>query len=188
MDGLRGYACSRPKKLIALVATLIVASVVVFSVVISVALRHGYPSEDTPLTLAENGIMWTAEHGNNSLLHSNYTWLAIFIYDGVDSVHWNLGDTPQSVGLHNYCAVSNQTLGDFTVSLNLTDVAGNGLFERGDYFVLAVLNGASFAELTTYVVSIVFNNAVWYYHMDISFAIDGGTLYSWNSTPHQVVR
>jgi hypothetical protein len=193
LDGLRGYACSRPKKLIALVATLIVASIVVSSFVISFALRHGYPSEDTPLTLVENGIMWTADHGNDSLLCSNYTWLTIRISDGVrpiDGVYnvlWYLGDTPLSLGLTNYCVVSNQTLCGLTLSLNITDVAGNGLFERGDYFLITVLNGASFAEQVTYKVSILFNNPIWFYHRDISFAIDGGTFYSWDSTPYQLV-
>ena len=72
---------------------------------------------------------------------------------------------------------------NLTLSLNLTDITGDGAFGQGDYFVVSVVNGSGFVEEVTYTLIVALARLPGSGHSSYDFVIDEGVLYAWNSGP-----
>ncbi|MCJ7489058.1 MAG: type IV pilin N-terminal domain-containing protein [Thermoplasmata archaeon] len=81
--------------------------------------------------------------------------VTILLSDGTDTVQW----TPATANLDSAITTKEPlgtgTLGSLTVYCNVTDLAGNGYVNQGDYFTL-VTSGTSFSTATTYTCTILY--------------------------------
>ena len=200
----------KPKKrtiVIGIVIVLIVILSVVSVVMLSRVHDQGrddaaplYPSESTPLTLVEKGIKWQANVSTPSN-HSSYGGLSISVStDAGYGVRWWIPydspltlwvpyDSPlrQGTGSPVACDLGTKSLGNLTLSVNLTDVTGNGKFDSGDYFIVSPENGSQFMENTTYNVTVTSGAPILFFIKTYSFVIDEGVLYAWDSSPKDIL-
>jgi len=82
--------------------------------------------------------------------------VTILLADGVNTVAWY----PPTIGLDSGSSVewvgAPQMLGALEVFLNVTDLAGNGHINMGDFFTLTV-GGGAFSSSTTYTTTILYD-------------------------------
>lgn len=140
-----------------------------------------YPSEDTPLALAENGIVWT---GSEELFNpTNYTFMRW---------HWECGGSGFDRPLANLTAqemLSSGTQASVDVPLaTITDILGDGEFNVGDQILFR--GYGTFQEFpmerTIYRIALIyigwdglnFNMKYW---GEYSCAVVDGKFYSWRS-------
>ena len=75
--------------------------------------------------------------------------------------------------------------GNLILSLNLTDITGDGAFGQGDSFIVSILNGSSFVEELTYTLTVAWmQNPSVAPFISYNFVIDEGVLYARGTGPH----
>jgi len=187
LERLRSYPQSHPRRFVLVVVALDVAVLVALSCVLIVAMKPKYRSEDTPLSLIENGVKWT-DDGRRYSVTMGYSQLQIEMFNGSRSVRWWDLDIPE---LHNGTRATHscgtKALDGLTLSLDVTDVTGDGVFGQGDYFILTT-TGTDLAMETVYGVRLVYSDGVLHFFREISFAIHEGNIYAWDTTPLQLIR
>jgi ribosomal protein L40E len=149
-----------------------------------------YPSEETPLTLAENGIVWTAA-SDPHYVSTNYSlmrWHWSNQFSGFDRPLANLSNQ-QTLGSGTQASVD-------VVYARITDILGDGEFNIGDQILF---NGQDAwnefpVEGTIYRLALIYVgwNGEWeddcfegnfdiFYWGEYSCAVDDGKFYSWRS-------
>ena len=80
--------------------------------------------------------------------------ITILLSDGTNTIQW----TPATANLDNTTTakelLGTDDLGSLAVYCNVTDLAGNGYVNQGDYFTL-ISGGGSFSSATTYTATIM---------------------------------
>jgi hypothetical protein len=197
---LRRSPRPNPKFLVTAVSIFAIGLVSLGGLLTSSEAVPPYPSESTPLTLVEKGIKWQANVSIPSN-ESSYGGLSIAVStDAGYGVRWWIPydspltlwvpyDSPlrQGTGSPVACDLGAKSLGNLTLSLNLTDVTGNGKFDSGDYFIVSPENGSQFRENTTYSVIVTSGAPILFFIKIYSFVIDEGVLYAWDSSPKDIL-
>ncbi len=134
-------------------------------------LGFGGTSDHTPAvmviskTTIPDGFKFTLSAATSQVVWSD---VAIQVSDGMDFATWR----PNSEDLTSSSAYpvtySYGTRGGLTgidVEMNMTDLAGNGMINNGDYFTLTATDGA-FSASTTYTLTLIFEptggDMMWY--------------------------
>jgi hypothetical protein len=146
-----------------------------------------YPSEATPLSLDGDSVKWAyqgiAWFSGYTINYTNMSlWWGGFQGDGCS---WSYGLRPANFQAHGADTLSEgvQTtlvidLGEYC-QVRLTDVAGNGIFDSGDYIVFDY-GIESISEDNVFVLALA---CVIYpeWNEEYSFAVNDGRLYAWRS-------
>lgn len=143
---------------------IIIVSVVVVLIVLGAVYyvmtlgTHGSPGPGaTPLAtyskaLVTGGWQITVE----SITYENTVWddVSVLIGDGVNFARWDV-ETDDLDGGHMITApYAAMSVGILSVTLNVTDVSGNGRVGGGDYFTMTA--NPAFSSATTYTVFMVY--------------------------------
>ena len=143
--------------------------------------RPPYPSEKTSLSFIGNGIRWD-NGGEISTNNHSAVHVAISTEEGSAGATWNFS-------LRNFTNVAtyvdydlgSQGFGNLSLSLNLIDFHGNGLFDRGDYLTLTLPPMQSFSSDTVYIVRIGYVASFSsYYSHELYFAFHDEVFYTWD--------
>lgn len=95
-----------------------------------------------------------------SISSSDVSWgdVRITINDGGNFATWNPSAADLGGGIAKTFNYSNQPLGSIWVCCQVTDLAGNGIINNGDYIVLtSYMNSMTFSTSTTYTVTLVYD-------------------------------
>lgn len=186
------YLASRPERAAMIVLTLTLVLILVLAGVALQWLHIGrapYPSEDTPLSLVDDVVVWSQDQTDvvsweDAYVPFNYSGMKIaFQIDwgggGVRTVNpfgnQSLLSAHSSTTIHQ--SVSEASYGN--VSIDITDSTGDGSFNIGDSIVFEIV---PLSEDTIYTVGLYFLHAFGMsMSMELSFAIHDGKFYSWNS-------
>jgi len=176
------------------VIILILAGIMVYSLDLGRYFEPPYPSEDTPLSITEDGIVWTAFF-DVTRQSTNYTLMRW---------HWSMqtsnlgsGDERPLANLTNQQALSSgtQTSVD-VVYATITDILGDGEFNTGDQILANGWDmfGEFPVEGTVYRIALIYvgwegeweddcyiGNFDVFYWGEYSCAVDDGKFYSWAS-------
>lgn len=138
-----------------------------------------YPSESTPLSLVDGKVVWTGQldywmDENETFDYRNLrlAW-EIEGHQGGATMNELVNYTLLSTGTE---ATVSRSFYDFSV--HVTDLQGNGLFERGDYVTFDFAPDG-IPEDTVH--SVALADVVSEWNREFSFAIHNGGLYSWGS-------
>jgi hypothetical protein len=88
----------------------------------------------------------------------HWSELTIILDDGVNTVHWDkftTNDLTTPSAPAAYTEAYPRYLGDLDVYFSITDLAGNGEINNGDFFTLEVPDGQSFGTGTTYTLTLI---------------------------------
>ena len=141
---------------VVVVIAFMLITVILAAVLYVMVLGFGGTSTQTPesfltKTTVSSGVKLTFTPVSMDTQWSDVT---ILLSDGTNTVQWS----PATASLDN-ATTSKQllgtcTLGSLTVYCNVTDLAGNGYVNQGDYIVLTT-GGSAFSSATTYTVAIM---------------------------------
>ena len=84
--------------------------------------------------------------------------VAIYLSDGTNNAVWNNLTTDDLAGPptpRSWCYGSPMALGDLQVFLNITDLAGNGEMNRGDYLTFTTSSLATFSPTARYELTVL---------------------------------
>lgn len=121
-----------------------------YSVTIRV-IEHA-PAITMSRTRLTDGIKWTIDSVDGELMWNE---IDVTLTDGTNTVNWSLTMGGLASGSMNKTEFGVRTLGAMLVYLNVTDVAGNGSVEVGDYFTFTTSAG-KFNPAKSYVVTLVY--------------------------------
>ncbi len=145
--------------IIVIVVILVVVTPIVLSAVLYfMVLGFGGTSTQTPTSNLTKSTVTGGDKFTFAPMSMDTPWgdLSILLSDGYNVASWSPQiDTMYGGGTIVWVGVS-QMLGTLDVFANVTDLAGNGYINQGDYFTLTV-GGGSFSAATTYTVTIMFN-------------------------------
>lgn len=137
-----------------------------------------YPSESTALDMIDGAVTWTCQldfwmYKNQTFDYRNLR-LAWFY-----GTQWGMTTDE----LANYSQLNGGTSITVTrpfllLSIHVTDILGNGLFERGDFIVFDYGEEGILKD-TVYTVSLADVASEW--NQEVSFAVHGSDFYSWNT-------
>jgi len=137
---------------------LMVAITVVLAAVLYVmVLGFGGTSQQTPTTQLTKGTVTGGVKMTLAAVSIETLWsdVTILIDDGTNTDSWtNISSEDLQTGqavTKNYGIC---TIGALDVTLKMTDIAGNGYANQGDYFTLTA---SSFLTTTTYTVTLIFD-------------------------------
>ena len=202
IEGMGNYLSSKPRRaamivLVTAVALIMVLAALMVQVVQSTGVFDPpYPSDNTPLSLADNGITWTRDfimvvQGNDGEWGMNYSEYRFFwgFESTSGSEGWMSGvadDTDESILSGTANATISTYLGtrtpwfdapNLTMYLDVTDISGDGVFGIGDHMTI---RGAPRTEGLVYTVGLA-----WIGHgtmnEEYSYAFHEGKFYSWVS-------
>jgi len=157
---------------------IFISVAVITSIVIAIATSSSnspYPSEKTPLSLINNGIMWTCEWEYHK--YSTYQFLNIGIINSTNYVEWHLSHPSLSNGTKIIKEYEEKVFMNLTWFLNVTDLTGDGIFSKGDYFTLRT--SQAFFPDTVYKIRITYSGPTIYASNYASFAIHEDIFYTW---------
>jgi FlaG/FlaF family flagellin (archaellin) len=88
---------------------------------------------------------------------SSVSWqdVRIILSDGLESVSWSPHAYDLDSGSSSQSLLPAEPLGAMTVTCAVSDIAGNGLVNGGDYFTLTTSGSPMFSSSTTYTVTIL---------------------------------
>lgn len=136
---------------------LMVAITVVLAAVLYVmVLGFGGTSQQTPTTqltksTVAGGVKLTLAAVSIETL---WTDIDVLISDGTNSVGWaDLASTDLDDVAGDRMDYGPETLGSVTVTLNVTDLSGNGYANQGDYFTVT---GVTFLSTATYTITLIY--------------------------------
>ena len=137
---------------------LMVAITVVLAAVLYVmVLGFGGTSTQTPTSSLTKSTVTSGVKMTFAPVSVDTQWsdVTILLSDGTNTQQW----TPLTTDLDNattakYVSAS-KTLGSLTIYLNITDLAGNGYVNQGDYFTATTPSASTFSSATTYTVTIM---------------------------------
>ncbi len=117
------------------------------------------PSPDTPTSVltkstVSSGLKLTFAAPMS--VDTQWDDITILLSDGTNTVQWSPATASLSGGIACMQLLGAEALGSLTVYCNVTDLAGNGYVNQGDYFVLTT-GGGSFSSVTTYTVTIMYD-------------------------------
>jgi hypothetical protein len=80
----------------------------------------------------------------------------IMLTDGMNSLYWepSTGDLDNEPGVVE--ELESETLGTILVQCAVTDLAGNGLMDEGDFFTVSTWGGTSFSTATNYTLVVLY--------------------------------
>lgn len=116
------------------------------------------PSPDTPTSALTKSIVSSGVKLTFAPMSVDTQWddITILLSDGTNTVQWSPATASLSSGVASMQLCGAGTLGSLTVYCNVTDLAGNGYVNQGDYIVLTT-GGGSFSSATTYTVTIMYD-------------------------------
>ena len=143
---------------VVVVVAFVLITVVLAAVLYVMGLGFGGTSSQTPTSSLWKATVTSGVKLTFAPVSADMQWsdVTILLSDGTNMVQW----TPATASLDN-ATTSKQllgtcTLGSLTVYCNVTDLAGNGYVNQGDYIVLTA-GGGSFSEATTYACTIMYD-------------------------------
>lgn len=182
----------KDRMIIALLIVVVLMGTTLFVMVLDdlKILDPPYPSESTPLSLVEGDVIWTGE--------LNYWMYESETFDYRDlRLYWRVAWVGRYITneLANYTQLSVGSLVTVTRPLtveysedgiachdlqeiHVTDLLGNGLFERGDYIAFDFAE-YGIPEDMVHTVALVCVACEW--NQEFSFAVHDGDFYSWES-------
>ena len=137
---------------------MVVTPIVLSAVLYFMVLGFGGTSTQTPTSSITTSTVMNGEKLTFTPMSMDTLWsdVTVLLSDGYNVAAWSPQiDTLYGVGTIVWVGGS-QMLGALDVFANVTDLAGNGYVNQGDYFTLTA-GGGSFSALTTYTVTIMFN-------------------------------
>ena len=138
---------------------LMVAITVVLAAVLYVmVLGFGGTSAQTPESFLTKSTVSSGLELSFGPVSADMQWsdVTILLSDGTSTVHWSPATTSLDNATTSKQLLGTCTLGSLTVYCNVTDLAGNGYVNQGDYFVLTTAGG-SFSAATTYICAITYD-------------------------------
>ena len=148
---------------IAMIVVVVVIAFTLITVILAavlyvMVLGFGGTSAQTPESFLTKSTVSSGLELSFGPVSADMQWsdVTILLSDGTSTVHWS----PATTSLDN-ATTSKQllwacTLGSLTVYCNVTDLAGNGYVNQGDYFALTT-GGGSFSVATTYTCTIMYD-------------------------------
>jgi flagellin-like protein len=136
---------------------LMVAITVVLAAVLYVmVLGFGGTSTQTPTSSLTKSTVTSGVKLTFAPVSVDTQWsdVTILLSDGTNTVQWATVTTDLDDGTTTKDEFTVVTLGALSVYCNVTDLAGNGYVNQGDYFVLTT-GGGSFSSATTYTATIM---------------------------------
>lgn len=90
-------------------------------------------------------------------ISSSISWqdVRMVLSDGQESVSWSPHASDLDSGSSSQSQLPAESLGAITVTCTVSDIAGNGLVNGGDYFTLTTSVSSTFSPAATYVVTIL---------------------------------
>jgi len=138
-----------------------------------------YSSESTALSLNDGDIVWTGQYDHWMGENETFDYRNLRLAWKVEGE--GMGATTNEIVNHTLLssgalATANRSLHYF--SIQVTDLLGNGLFERGD-FITFDFTEFGIPEDTVHTVALADVACEW--NQEFSFAIHDGEFYSWSS-------
>jgi len=143
----------------AIVAVVIVLPIVLAAIMYVMVLGFGNEDDYTPAaylgrTSVADGYKFTFSSPSRDVYWSDVT---IRLSDGYDFVSWDPVSSDLDGGSASTHSYTLEALGeDLQVWLNVTDNAGNGLIDNGDYFTLTAGGGTDFVWGVAYEVMVIY--------------------------------
>ena len=201
MERFGAYLVSKPKRAVQIVLALVVALIVTIAGTLIIAFDLGqspeppYPSGVTPLSLVDDGVMWTRDFNDTGAGGLEPCYYSVFrccwMYDylgGSDSRTKDLVNEEDLAELNmSVSAVVQTPFGgrtpwfdapNITFIFSIHDVAGDGIFGIGDFIVI---DDAPRTEgiVYTWALAWIGIGVTW---QEFSFAFQDGVFYSWYSS------
>lgn len=178
LESLKSDLHNRPKRF-----ALKVGSVCIVVALIPMVFLHfvettsgPYPSEKTPLSLIGNGVKWTQKVG----LTSTYQMSGVGVADNTGEADWYFAGISRNRSSPAVYDLGSRRLGNLTLSLNLTDRNGNGLYDKGDFFTLTLPSSQIFASDTVYRVDFLYDvTPILENGWTCNFALHSSHFYTW---------
>jgi len=143
---------------VVVVVAFVLITVVLAAVLYVMVLGFGTDTTTTPTSSLTKSTVSSGVKLTFAPVSADMQWsdVTIRLSDGTNWIHW----TPATSSLDN-ATTSKQvlgvmTLGSLSVFCNITDLAGNGYVNQGDYFALTT-GGGSFSAATTYTCAITYD-------------------------------
>ena len=199
MERLSAYVVSKPKRAVQIVLALIVALVVTIAGTLIIAFDIGqspeppYPSDATPLSLAEDGVVWTREfNGSIAGLEMNYSSFRMcWQYADSSGLERSSGQMVSEEDLPelnmSMSAVVHTSFGsrvpwydapNLTIAFSIHEVTGDGIFSTGDFIIM---DDAPRTEGIVYTWALAWVG-VGTSCQEFSYAFHEGEFYSWRSS------
>ncbi len=180
-ERVRQFAHRRPRIFIVVVLCVCILASGVSYALYTILSKPEFPSEHTPLSLVPEGIKWTGDNAALVQYHYGAPWISF----SNGSSSWDALNASQLLNTGRSATVNlgTRTAGNLTLSLNLTDITGDGAFGQEDYFVISVVNGSGFVEEVTYMLTVTWRGGPNSYWTSYDFVIDEGVLYAWSTGP-----
>jgi len=99
-----------------------------------------------------NGVKFTFVSVSSS---TSWEDVRVTLTDGLESVSWSPHTYDLDLGSSSQIQLPAESLGAMTVTCTVSDIAGNGLVNSGDYFTLTTSGSSTFSPATTYTVTIL---------------------------------
>jgi len=139
---------------------LMVAITVVLAAVLYVmVLGFGGTGTQTPTSSITKSSVISGDKFTFAPMSTDTAWsdTSIIVTDGTNTLTWKPLSTGWAGTTTKTWAGGAQALGTRSVYLNITDLAGNGFVNQGDYYTLIVAGGLGFSSTTTYTTTIMHN-------------------------------
>jgi flagellin-like protein len=140
---------------------LMVAITVVLAAVLYVmVLGFGTGGTQTPTSSITKSSVVSGDKFTFAPMSKDTAWsdTSIILTDGAATQTWKVLATGWSTGTTTKTwAGGAQTVGSLSVYLNITDLAGNGFVNQGDYYTLVVAGGLGFSGTASYTTTIMHN-------------------------------
>jgi flagellin-like protein len=136
---------------------LMVAITVVLAAVLYVmVLGFGGTSTQTPTSSLTKSTVTSGVKLTFAPVSVDTQWsdITVLLSDGTNTVQWEPATTSLDNGTTAKQVLGDETLSSLSVYCNITDLAGNGYVNQGDYVVLTT-GGGTFSSATTYTVTIM---------------------------------
>jgi hypothetical protein len=201
MEQFGAYLVSKPKRAVQIVLALVVALIVTIAGTLIVAFDLGqpseppYPSDATPLSIVDEGVMWTRDFndlGSGGLEPSYYSMFrCCWMYEYSSGSTSRTGDLVNEEDLAelnmSVSAVVQTPFGgrtpwfdapNLTIIFSIHDVTGDGIFGVGDFIVM---DDAPRTEGIVYTWALAWIG-VGVTSQEFSYAFQDGVFYSWRSS------
>lgn len=137
---------------------LMVAITVVLAAVLYVmVLGFGGTSTQTPTSSLTKSTVTSGVKMTFAPLSVETQWsdVTILLSDGTNTIQWTTTTTDLDDGTTTKAEFTVVALGSINVYCNVTDLAGNGYVNQGDYFVLTYGGATAFSSAATYTATIM---------------------------------
>jgi len=140
------------------VILVVVLPIILAAVLYTMVLGFGGTSTQTPTSSLTKSSITGGYRFTFAPMTKDTPWsdVTIVLTDGTDAVTWSPWTTDLANGAPAEWVGGWQILGALEVFANVTDIAGNGYVNMGDYFTLTV-GGGAFSVTTDYSITIMHN-------------------------------